>query len=460
MPAPPHGLALPAPRARVCVLCRRSRNWQGDRRVLACVDGGLSGSYASSFSSQKRFNAPGLSPKMWSELWVGWFTVWGDGAPANKSSTQFHSGVAEMVKEDASFSLYMAHGGTNFGFWSGANGDQTSEGKSSFSPDITSYDYSSPISEAGDHNVGSDGKDLFAAVSSAIAAKFGPGPAEPAPTKRRQFGAIALTESALLLENVDALAGRAPFVVADGGKLPSMEALQQWHGLVLYSNSDIANSGDSGSGGASSSGGGTAFGETDLAFSSLTLHDRVQVFVDGVEAGSAYRPQCPQTVRAPAGSSMQLLVENMGRINFGQGMYDHKGLLTAPPVAGNWSAHCLPLVPAQVQALPFGSSPSSNASNAGGGPVFWRGRLAVSGVADTWLDTKGFSKGYAWINGHALGRFWETAGPQHTLFVPAPYLVEGVNELIVLDLHGSCLHDTDRHNGLCTIQSVSTPRWK
>merc|ERR1719230_230113 len=106
---------------------------------------------------------------MWSELWVGWFTVWRDGHAANKSSSQFRNGVGAMVGEDASFSLYMAHGGTNFGFWSGANGDQ----KSDYKPDITSYDYSSPISEAGDHNVGSDGGDLFEAVRSAIASEHG-----------------------------------------------------------------------------------------------------------------------------------------------------------------------------------------------------------------------------------------------------------------------------------------------
>ena len=124
--------------------------WPGDPRVLATVDGSLSGNYSSSFVNQKTFNAPGRSPKMWSELWVGWFTVWGDEHAANKSTSDFRNGVGEMVREDASFSLYMAHGGTNFGFWSGANGDENAVGKDSYKPDITSYDYSSPISEAGD----------------------------------------------------------------------------------------------------------------------------------------------------------------------------------------------------------------------------------------------------------------------------------------------------------------------
>ena len=159
----------------------RGSPWKGDPRVLATVDGGLCSaqpwlgswdaqpcSYAQSFANQKAFNAPGRSPKMWTELWTGWFTVWGDQTAANKTAAEFYAGVAEMMAEGASFSLYMAHGGTNFGFMSGANGDQVSEGQRSFKPDITSYDYSAPISEAGEHGLGADGGDLFEAVQRAI----------------------------------------------------------------------------------------------------------------------------------------------------------------------------------------------------------------------------------------------------------------------------------------------------
>lgn len=181
---------------------------------------------------------------------------------------------------------------------------------------------------------------------------------------------------------------------------------------------------------------------------------------------------------------MGLLVENMGRINCeyhsvspsavcvaamspvlthalvgrvwladGTSITDYKGLLTPPPVTGHWEAYCLPMEPGQVQALPFetlaaaGGYATSNA-NATAGPVFRRGSLVISGVpADTFLDTAGFSKGMVWVNGQSLGRFWETAGPQHTLYVPAPFLKTGANEVIVLDLHGeatTAMHSVDR----------------
>ena len=127
-------------------------------------------------------------------------------------------------------------------------------------------------------------------------------------------------------------------------------------------------------------------------------------------------------------------------------MLDDKGLLTPPPVVGHWTATCLPLHPVQVQALPFAAS-SGNSS----GPVFRRGSLQINGSpADTFLDTHGFSKGLIWVNGKSLGRFWETAGPQHTLYLPAPFLKTGANEVIVLDLHGF---------PQAKITSVAAPRY-
>jgi hypothetical protein len=399
--------------------------WHGDSRVVATVDGGLSSSYSSGFQQQKEFNAPGNSPKMWTELWSGWFTKWGEEHATNRSTKEFYEGVWAMVNEGASFSLYMAHGGTNFGFWSGASLDKNSEGKLIYRPDITSYDYSAPISEAGDHNVGSDGGDLFDAVRGAIASVHGePELQEPAPKTKTAYGEVLLQESASLFDNIQRLA-TCNVEVAAGDALPSMEKLMQHYGLVLYRSSG-------------------SFDAATLPFESDTLHDRVQVFVDGSEVGTAYRADCPTTVDVPAGQSMHLLVENMGRLNFGHGIDDYKGLLSEPPVSGNWSATCLPLVPVQVMSLPYKKQEVS-------GPAFKRGWLSIwEEPADTFLDSAGFTKGYVWVNGYELGRYWETAGPQHTVYLPGAYLHEGLNEIVVLDLHGS---------DAVSITSVASPRY-
>jgi len=182
------------------------------------------------------------------------------------------------------------------------------------------------------------------------------------------------------------------------------------------------------------------------------VHDRVQVFVDGSAFGSASRQDGDSSVHIPAGSNMDFLVENMGRINGPTNfqkldMYDYKGLIMKPPVDGTWTARCLPLTGAMVQSLNF----SVFTKVIDGRPFFMRGAFQVSGTPrDTFLDTAELTKGVIWVNGHNIGRFWATRGPQQTLYVPASFLKSGVNEVIVLDLEGSAAE---------AIRSVAAHRW-
>jgi beta-galactosidase len=67
------------------------------------------------------------------------------------------------------------------------------------------------------------------------------------------------------------------------------------------------------------------------------------------------------------------------------------------------------------------------------GPALHRGTFNITTVGDTFLDLRAWTKGAVWVNGHNLGRFWNI-GPQQTLFVPAPFLKPGANDIIVLDL--------------------------
>ena len=91
----------------------------------------------------------------------------------------------------------------------------------------------------------------------------------------------------------------------------------------------------------------------------------------------------------------------------------------------------------------------SHAGSSPAAPRFYRGHLQINDVHDTYLDTRGLSKGLIWVNGHNLGRYWETRGPQHTLYVPAPYLRRGANEVVILDLDGRT----------AVLESVTRPRW-
>jgi beta-galactosidase len=67
------------------------------------------------------------------------------------------------------------------------------------------------------------------------------------------------------------------------------------------------------------------------------------------------------------------------------------------------------------------------------GPVFLRGRFHVDEPAGTFLRCDKLAKGQAWINGFNLGRYWTSAGPQKTLYIPAALLKQGENELVIFE---------------------------
>jgi hypothetical protein len=164
------------------------------------------------------------------------------------------------------------------------------------------------------------------------------------------------------------------------------------------------------------------------------------------QVGSAYRGDAKNVSIALPSSikKMDLLVENCGRVNYGRELVDDRKGFLEPPLVGEPSVRCLPL--ADLSAIQWHSMKPGRSPAA---PRFYRGQLQINDVHDTYLDTRGLSKGFIWVNGHNLGRFWETRGPQHTLYVPAPYLKRGANEVIILDLDGRA----------AVLESVARPRW-
>ncbi|RSN81405.1 beta-galactosidase, partial [Streptomyces sp. WAC 05379] len=95
-----------------------------------------------------------------------------------------------------------------------------------------------------------------------------------------------------------------------------------------------------------------------------------------------------------------------------------------------WDCHPLPLD--DLSGLPFAPAEAATAVE----PAFHQGTFEVDVPADSFLALPGWTKGQAWINGFHLGRYWNR-GPQHTLYVPAPILRPGTNELILLELHAT-----------------------
>ena len=166
------------------------------------------------------------------------------------------------------------------------------------------------------------------------------------------------------------------------------------------------------------------------------IHDFAWIFLDGEKAGVMDRRSKRYQVKIPARSrpvQLDILIEAMGRVNFGTEIFDRKGLHGPVTLNGgdvlDWEIFPLPLDEAQLGSLRY--QPAA----ADAGPAFWRGSFNLAKTGDTFLDVRDWGKGVVWINGHCLGRFWNI-GPTQTMYVPVPWLKTGNNEVVVLDMLG------------------------
>ncbi|MBE6563198.1 MAG: beta-galactosidase [Ruminococcaceae bacterium] len=345
-------------------------------------------------------------PLMCAEFWCGWFEHWhGEHKVPSKPED-----IAKMVREffdlGASFNFYMFHGGTNFGFMNGAN---YSEEEGQYQPTVTSYDYGAPLSEAGDMT------ETYFAVKEAIAEKTGvcPPDIKVEDTPKASYGKLVLTEQASLFDNL----GNLSSTVKNATPL-TMEQAGQDFGYMLY-RTELKG----------------PTGRLELEFSEL--RDRVQVFLDGSFVGMKERSFSDEKIFVEAGKDrkarLDILVENMGRINYGYRIFEEKGIVGGVRLNKlyhfGWEHY--PLTMEDLSALEWKAAGDFD------GPSFYRGKLEITGKpSDTFVKTTGFTKGFVTVNGFNLGRFYNSAGPTKTLFLPAPVLKEGENEIIVFETDG------------------------
>lgn len=336
------------------------------------------------------------SPKMCMEMWNGWFDAWGDEKHHTTNAEDYAKTVDDMLRK-GSVNMYMFKGGTNFGFTSGANHYEK------YAPDVTSYDYDALLTECGDVT------EKYFAVREVIK-KYIDYELPPAPANRekRAYGRVTLTESAGLFENLEKLSS------LQYSEVPKcMEEYGNGYGYILYRtilNRDYENA--------------------ELSFE--RIGDRAHIFIDEKLVGILYvNDKEPKiNINANSGSVLSVLVENMGRTNFGPKMMYKKGIagrcLLDGKIHFGWDVHTLPMD--NLGNLHY----DKNLCNA---PAFYRGTFKVNGRADTFLLTGNFKKGFAIINGFNLGRYWEI-GPQKTLYVPESVLKEGENEIVIFETDG------------------------
>lgn len=339
-------------------------------------------------------------PDFCMEYWNAWGDHWGE-KHHTRDSIENCQNLDYMLSVGASATIYMAHGGTSFGFMNGAN--DYCDGK--YLPYINSYDFDAPVNECG------DATDKFYAYREIISKyKNGVSRDKPAPTKKIKYGNVALEQSVAVLDSVDTLARKHLSVEPE-----TMEYFGQNYGFIHYRTRVTGN-----------------LVEQKLLF--LGVHDRAQVFLDKKPIGSLNRGDANKALTIstpPEGAQLDVLVENMGRVNYGPMLrHEKKGLLDGVCLGYqhlfNWETWCLPME--NLSKLKFG--PLENNEDI---PAYHRGHFTANEQADTFLKVPG-KKGVCWINGFNLGRYWEI-GPQRTLYVPAPLIRKGRNEIIILELH-------------------------
>lgn len=360
------------------------------------------------FGSAPRNNLRVLSefrpdqPSMCGEFWCGWFDHWYEGhhvRPVEDIINCFN----EFLEDGASLNYYMWHGGTNFGFTNGANHTDTQ-----YQPTVTSYDYNAPLSEAGDRTP------LYYAIRDAIRERYGVDvPLTASETPKAAYGKVTLTERAFLLPQAEKL-GKT---VESAAPL-FMEDLGQDFGYVLYS-TDVRG----------------PMEQYPLILEDM--HDRARFYLDGNYSGYMERTRHQDTVRVGPyekgeGVHLDILVENMGRVNYGPFLLDRKGMRGMRFIGVHqfgWKMVSLPMT--DLSALTYEPVPADPTTDM---PSFYRGTLTIEGTpADTFVKMNGFHKGFITVNGHNLGRYWNDTTPQRTLYVPAPWLKEGENEIIVFE---------------------------
>ena len=344
-------------------------------------------------------------PVMCGEFWCGWFDHWYEDHKT-RSAEEVAAELQQFFDANGSFNFYMFHGGTNFGFWNGANHHELYE------PTITSYDYCAPLSEAGDMT------DMYFAIKECIEKNTG----NPAPqlhvqnSPKAAYGTVALTQSAPLFENLTNLS--TPVFKAYP---QTMEQLGQDFGYLLYA-TEIQGPCES----------------MDLIFTEL--HDRAHIFVNGSLAGIRERTRRNDEVKVGAAFGetvkIDILVENMGRINYGPLMFDKKGILGGIRIGHrfHFGWNHFPMTMDDLSQIRW-----KNEAVTGAVPAFFRGSFTIDGnPCDTFIKPEGFKKGFIVINGFNIGRYYNDAGPQKTLYVPAPVLKEGDNEIIIFETDGCC----------------------
>lgn len=373
----------------------------------------------------------GQGPYMVAEFYPGWLAHWLEPHP-QISATSIARQTEKYLQNNVSINYYMVHGGTNFGFTSGANYDK----KHDIQPDLTSYDYDAPISEAGWVTPKYDS--LRNVIKKYVNYSL---PKVPA--------AIPVIEiPSIKLDKIAALDGLNSKVV-ENNKPMTFEQLNQGYGYVLYKkhfNQPISGT---------------------LKINGL--RDYAIIYANDEKVGelNRYFNQDSIDVDIPFNSTLEILVENMGRINYGSEIvHNTKGIISpvvinGMEIEGDWQMYQIPMDEAPDFSKMQQSSVYSNTESAAkrllGAPALYKGTFNLTETGDTFLDMEDWGKGIVFINGKNIGRYWHV-GPQQTLYIPGVWLKKGQNEIVIFEQQHDKHHTEVRTTKAPVLTNLKLPQ--
>lgn len=341
-------------------------------------------------------------PFMCAEFWNGWFDHWGEEhhtRPPQETITAMEE-ILDQNGGNGNINFYMFHGGTNFGFTAGANHDKQHD------PTVTSYDYDCPLTEWGDIT------EKYKLVKAALEKRYGKAEEIAVENiKKQAYGEVKLTKKAGLFSNLNNLS--TPVTSA---YTQTMEELKLPFGFVHYSTTLR----------------GEFNSEHELKLDGM--RDRALVYINGKIAGikEGCRPRNDEikiSFKQTDAVKLDILVENLGRTNFGHNIGEKKGIAGGVRIGAihhsGWTMYPMELL--DLSKLVYTDAIE-------GQPTFYSGSFSVDEACDTFLRLDGFTKGVAFINGFNLGRYWNEQGPQKALYLPAPLLKKGENTLVIFEL--------------------------
>lgn len=371
------------------------------------VTGNFGSHAAKNFASiQKFLNKHNKKwPLMCMEFWDGWFNRWNEPI-VRRDTSELVSEIRETIKL-GSINIYMFHGGTNFGFMNGC-----SARREKLLPQITSYDYGALLDESGNPT------QRYFAIQKMLRTEL-PDLVQSPPLFKEKISVshIALTGKVSLFSVYSELSHRY-----ESNCTQTMEDLGQNFGYILYQTSLPKDN-------------------VKERIRIIDGGDRVQVYLQGKHVATQYQEEIGEDIfieRLAESEVLSILVENMGRVNYGPKLFSEKqkkgirtGVMSDLHFIKNWHQYCLDL--SVIEKVDFSKAWDANQ------PAFYRYEFELDEPKDTFIDLSNFGKGCVFVNGFNIGRFWEV-GPTQSLYLPKDLLTYQ-NTIIIFETEGKyCTH--------------------